>query len=180
MPTYTIRQATVHDAPALAALAAKTFSSTFGNSNSAEDLATYLKSAYGVSQQTAEIQDPSVVTLLGFKGDDLLGFAQIRNGLAPKCVAIESPIELQRLYVDHSAHGSGLALQLMQHAQTAASSFGGTHLWLGVWEFNPRAIAFYRKVGFFEVGSQVFLFGSDPQRDLVMVGALSSLTIDPP
>ncbi len=41
-------------------------------------------------------------------------------------------------------------------------------LWLGVWEHNPRAVAFYRKKGFRVVGDHVFQLGSDPQRDLIM------------
>jgi len=41
-------------------------------------------------------------------------------------------------------------------------------VWLGVWEHNPRAIAFYRKWGFEAVGEHVFVVGTDPQRDLVM------------
>ena len=41
-------------------------------------------------------------------------------------------------------------------------------LWLGVWERNPRAQAFYRKSGFADVGSQVFLVGTDAQTDRVM------------
>jgi ribosomal protein S18 acetylase RimI-like enzyme len=40
--------------------------------------------------------------------------------------------------------------------------------WLGVWERNPRAISFYRKFGFAEVGEHVFSLGNDPQRDIVM------------
>ena len=42
-------------------------------------------------------------------------------------------------------------------------------LWLGVWEHNPRAIAFYEKRGFRAIGAQEFLLGADRQRDLVMV-----------
>jgi ribosomal protein S18 acetylase RimI-like enzyme len=41
-------------------------------------------------------------------------------------------------------------------------------VWLGVWERNPKAIAFYKKFGFREVGAHVFPLGSDPQRDVVM------------
>jgi GNAT superfamily N-acetyltransferase len=41
--------------------------------------------------------------------------------------------------------------------------------WLGVWERNPRANAFYRKVGFTDVGSHVFMVGTDPQTDRIMV-----------
>ena len=41
-------------------------------------------------------------------------------------------------------------------------------IWLGVWEKNPKAISFYKKFGFVEVGDQVFPLGNDPQRDIVM------------
>lgn len=35
-----------------------------------------------------------------------------------------------------------------------------------------RALSFYRKYGFVEVGEHVFVLGSDPQRDLVLVRGL--------
>ena len=46
-------------------------------------------------------------------------------------------------------------------------------MWLGVWERNPRAIAFYIKSGFVVVGSHVFIVGNDRQTDLVLVSSLS-------
>jgi ribosomal protein S18 acetylase RimI-like enzyme len=56
----------------------------------------------------------------------------------------------------------------MAAALEMAQRGGADRVWLGVWEHNPRAIAFYRKCGFDETGEQVFLLGRDPQRDLVM------------
>jgi hypothetical protein len=43
-----------------------------------------------------------------------------------------------------------------------------------VWERNARAIAFYVKCGFRDVGSQPFLVGSDLQTDRVMARVISS------
>jgi nucleoside-diphosphate-sugar epimerase len=54
----------------------------------------------------------------------------------------------------------------------AARAAGARHLWLGVWERNPRARRFYEKCGFVDVGSQAFVLGSDPQTDRVMVTTL--------
>ena len=45
-------------------------------------------------------------------------------------------------------------------------------LWLGVWERNARARAFYSRWGFTEVGEMHFVLGNDPQRDLVLALAL--------
>ena len=41
--------------------------------------------------------------------------------------------------------------------------------WLGVWERNLRATAFFRKFNFEEVGDHIFSVGSDPQRDIILV-----------
>jgi GNAT superfamily N-acetyltransferase len=173
MSSFTIRRAAVSDAPALAELAARTFTETFAEENSPEDLDAHLRSAYGVAQQTAELEDRDVVTLLAFRGEELAGFAQVRRKSAPSCVIGERPIELHRFYLARSAQGTGLAAPLMHAARAAAQELGGLHMWLGVWERNPRAIAFYLKTGFVSVGSHVFMVGSDPQRDLVLVSALS-------
>jgi ribosomal protein S18 acetylase RimI-like enzyme len=51
----------------------------------------------------------------------------------------------------------------------AARELGGRHLWLGVWERNPRAIAFYAKSGFVDIGSHDFFVGADRQTDQVFV-----------
>ena len=51
----------------------------------------------------------------------------------------------------------------------AARSAGDGHLWLGVWERNARAIRFYAKAGFVDVGSHDFVLGTDRQTDRVMV-----------
>jgi ribosomal protein S18 acetylase RimI-like enzyme len=56
----------------------------------------------------------------------------------------------------------------MRAAAEHAGVAGARTLWLGVWERNPRAIAFYRKCGFTEVGTQTFVLGTDHQRDLVL------------
>jgi ribosomal protein S18 acetylase RimI-like enzyme len=57
----------------------------------------------------------------------------------------------------------------MAKAVDAARELGGETIWLGVWERNSRAIAFYEKCGFRDRGSQPFLVGSDLQTDRVMV-----------
>lgn len=57
----------------------------------------------------------------------------------------------------------------MDAVHEAAAELGGQTLWLGVWERNPRAIAFYRKRGYRDVGTTFFFVGPDRQVDRVMV-----------
>lgn len=168
-----IRRGTVSDAPVLAAFAARTFEETFSADNTPEDMQAHLASAYGVPQQTTELENPEVITLLGYRAETLIAYAQVRRKVPPPCVTHDQPIELHRFYLDKTAHGSGVAGMLMAAVRQAAYELGGRHLWLGVWERNPRAIAFYTKVGFVDVGSTDFYVGPDRQTDRVMVRAIS-------
>jgi diamine N-acetyltransferase len=169
MSPLSIRRAAPPDAAALAELAARTFAQTFAAGNTPEDLQAHLAASYGLAQQTAELMDPAVVTLLALRGDEPVGFAQVRRNAAPRCVVVERPVELHRFYLARSAQGTGVAAPLMAAARAAAQALGGRHLWLGVWERNPRAVAFYLKSGFVKVGSHDFIVGSDRQTDWVFV-----------
>jgi len=170
--TITLRPAQHRDARDLATFAARTFADTFGAGNTEADLQAHLASAYGEARQAAEIADPQVRTLLALRGDALIGYAQVRRKAAPDCVVAPVPVELHRFYLDRAAHGSGAAAPLMQAAREAAQALGGSHLWLGVWEHNPRAVAFYLKSGFVKVGSHDFVVGSDVQTDWVFIAPL--------
>jgi ribosomal protein S18 acetylase RimI-like enzyme len=97
------------------------------------------------------------------------------NDSAPDDIVMERPvIEIERFYVAHEWHGRGIAQQLMACATEAAIRADAATLWLAVWERNPRAMAFYRKSGFVDVGSRLFLLGSDRQTDRVMSRLLRS------
>jgi GNAT superfamily N-acetyltransferase len=168
----TIRHANADDASVLAELAKQTFYDTFAANNDANDMALHLSQAYGVEQQAKEIADASITTLLAEDEGHPIAYAQIRNDHVPECVTDPGAIELWRFYVRHGWHGRGVAQSLMARVKDEARSRGAKTLWLGVWEKNDRARAFYRKIGFVDVGQHVFLFGTDPQTDLVMVTAL--------
>lgn len=152
----------------MAELAAATFRDAFGSENDDADLALHLARSYGFAQQTAELAHPAITTLLAFADGELAGYAQLRPGLPPPCVTAARPIELWRFYVARPWQGLGVAQTLMAATVDAARQRRGAVLWLGVWERNPRAQAFYRKSGFTDVGSQVFLVGTDAQTDRVM------------
>jgi ribosomal protein S18 acetylase RimI-like enzyme len=162
-----IRPATVADAARLSEFACRTFHETFAARNRPEDMAAYLSGAFSVAKQLAEIEDLDTITLLVEDNAVLVGYAQLRRGEAPACVPDSNTIELVRFYVDRARHGRGIAQTLMQAVMTAAIRKAES-IWLGVWEHNQRAIRFYEKCGFVDVGSHVFYLGADPQTDRIM------------
>jgi ribosomal protein S18 acetylase RimI-like enzyme len=165
-----IRTATPDDAERLAALAERTFRDTFAADNSTHDMDIYVRDAFSLDRVRAELVDDANTFLLAVVdgGEQQSGYAQIRIGTTDPSVNGPDPIELERLYADRSAIGRGVGAALMRASLDAAGSRGYRTMWLGVWERNDRAIAFYLKWGFKEVGDHVFQLGSDAQRDLIM------------
>ncbi len=163
-----IRRAVADDAAALAALAERTFIDAFGARNRPEDLALHCAASYGEAIQRGEILDDALATFVAEGSGGFSGYLQLAWGTPPPDIVSARPVEIRRFYVDAPWHGRGLAQALMATAVEFAATRDADLLWLGVWEENPRGIAFYRKCGFAVVGSHVFLVGSDPQRDLLM------------
>jgi GNAT superfamily N-acetyltransferase len=179
MADVTIRRGSVTDAAELAAFAARTFKGAFSADNNPDDLQDHLATTYGLAQQTAELANPSVLTIIARLHGELVAYAQVRRNAPPACVTHTAPIELHRFYVDQRAHGSGLASKLMQGVHQAAREFQGRHIWLGAWERNPRAIAFYKKEMFVDVGSTFYMVGTDKQIDRVLVADIQSRDHNP-
>jgi ribosomal protein S18 acetylase RimI-like enzyme len=169
---FDIRRATEADVAALTEFGARTFRESFAKDNTAEDMERHLASAWRPELQRAEIADASIDTLLAESRGALAGYAMVRERLPPPGVSALAPIELWRFYVDRPWQGRGLAQGLMRAVEERARARGGRELWLGVWERNERAQAFYRKCGFERVGSQIFVVGTDPQTDHVMLRSL--------
>ena len=171
-----IRRGVASDAAALAAFAARTFAQAFGDVTSAEDLQAHLAATYRSDLQARELADPAVITLLALRDTRIVAYAQVRrNAMAPACVTLPDAVELQRFYADRSVQGTGLPMRLMRRALDAARELGGRYAWLGVWERNARAMAFYRKAGFDEIGVTHYMVGSDRQTDRVFLAPLSPL-----
>lgn len=168
----TIRRAQRGDAALLARLAERTFRDAFSSVNTPEDMELHCRTTYAETIQAQEIADPGKITLLCELGDRPVGYAQVRWGKTPPFVVARAPGEIQRLYVVADCHGKGVARDLMDACLREIAGRGCDVAWLGVWERNPRAIAFYRKYGFVEVGEHHFLLGNDRQRDVVMARPL--------
>jgi diamine N-acetyltransferase len=161
-----IRPATTSDAAALSAFAAETFHVTYAAFNTAENMAAYTDATFSPERQRGEIEDPSGFVLLAVDDAEIVGYAQIAPG--------HGALEIKRFYIAPTRHGRGVAQLLMDAVVRSAAARGAGALWLSVWEHNPRAIAFYRKVGFAETGVSTFELGSETQRDLLMVRPLTS------
>jgi diamine N-acetyltransferase len=171
-PSITLRAGNPDDAAVLAELAERTFRDAFGAANTAENMDAYVGRAYSEAVQRRELAEPSWHTLMAEHEGVAIAFAQLRVGVAPACVTGAAPVELLRIYVDRDWHGQGVAQALMEEVIAIARARGGRTLHLGVWEHNVRALAFYAKYGFVDVGEREFLLGSAVDRDRILARAI--------
>ena len=170
MNSVTIREATADDAQLLTDLAYTTFWDAFAAhaKNAPDDLNHYMRQAFNVEQLAAELADEKNIFLLAEIEGELAGYSKlILDNIEPGITAT-LPVELSRLYSQQKFLGKGVGQTLMDACFERAKSDGRDVMWLGVWEYNPRAQRFYEKNGFRIVGSHTFQLGSDPQTDLLM------------
>ena len=171
-----IRLATAADAERLSNFAVEAFRDTYGEHNNPDNMKRYVTSTFTAEQQAAAIMDARGAVLLAEHTDDaglvqLMGYAHLASSAPPPGVG-PAPVELKRLYVGRQWHGQGVAQVLMDATLDAARMRGAQTLWLGVWERNLRAIAFYAKYSFARVGELSFVLGDDVQRDWLLARPL--------
>jgi len=157
----------------LSELGARTFAETFAADNTPEDLAAYMATSFNVAQQSAELKDPASTFLIAELDGRAAGYAKLHDGKPEQGVEGAKPVELVRLYVSREWLGRGIGEQLMRACLDEARQAGHETIWLGVWERNARAQAFYRKWNFRPVGEHEFQLGADLQRDILLERALN-------
>jgi ribosomal protein S18 acetylase RimI-like enzyme len=166
---HTLRQAGTGDAAELLEFAARTYSETFSPVNTPENMKAYMESAFTMAQLEEEMLDAHALFLLVEIDGFLCAYAKLLADKPPDCIPDENAIEIVRFYVDRPWHGSGLASTLMEACLAEAKKRGFKTIYLGVWERNFRAQAFYGKWNFVRVGEHVFPMADDPQIDWWMM-----------
>jgi diamine N-acetyltransferase len=170
MSSIIIREAVPEDAKLLTDLAYTTFWDAFAHhpKNAPDDLNHYMRQAFNQEQITAELADEKNIFLIAEIDRDAAGYSKIIVDNIEPGITAERPVELSRLYAHQKHLGQGVGQMLMDACFDRARAEGRDVMWLGVWEYNPRAQRFYEKNGFRVVGSHVFLLGKDEQTDLLM------------
>jgi ribosomal protein S18 acetylase RimI-like enzyme len=149
-----IRQATLDDAPAIAAIHVRTWQAAYARivpSDYWAGLSVQEKCAFW-QQQLAVNRD---VVLVAVNDSKVVGWA---SGGPSRDVDGEGGAEVYAIYVSPEFWGRGIGRQLMMKIEAAVSPCSIITLW--VLGQNQRAIGFYRKMGYeFDGAEKTILLG---------------------
>jgi ribosomal protein S18 acetylase RimI-like enzyme len=146
----------------------ETFSQAFSDINSPENMEKYLEESFAVNQLSVELNNEESQFYFAKSNDNVIGYMKLNTGSAQKENPKENALEIERIYVLKEYHGKKVGQMLYDKAIQVAEQKGVDHVWLGVWEKNQRAIAFYKKNGFTDFDQHVFMLGDDRQIDIMM------------
>ncbi len=149
-------------------IAIDTYWDTFADSTTLENNQKFVDEAYTLKQFAKELEEPNTQYYMAWEGDQAAGYMRLRLSNEVEQELGSNTIELQRLYVHTHFQGKKIGVKLIELALDYALEHKFEWIWLGVWEFNYRAQAFYKKFGFERFGEHVFQVGDDPQIDWLL------------
>ena len=163
-----IRKVEIADVEVLAKIAKQTFRETFAHDNTEEQLKEYFEDAYSLRVLSAELENPESATYFIMHEEEIAGFLKVNWGNAQTEKELENAFEIQRLYVLQAYQGFVLGKQLFEFALELAENNGFSWAWLGVWEHNTKAQAFYNRYGFEKFSQHRFMVGQKVDTDWLL------------
>ena len=167
-----ISRALPADAHRVSALAIETFPLACPPGTTQENIDQFCATKLSPGAFEVYLADPRILIWVAGHGDELLGYVMSVSGepddpVIAEAVSARHTVEISKIYVRASAHGSGIAQQLMSVAVENARAEGAQSVWLGVNQQNERANSFYERNGFLLVGERRFEVGESLEEDFV-------------
>ena len=169
-----IRYGNPKDADILAKIGARTFYDAYVEHVDANILQEFVNKTFSAEMQFEEINDANTIFLIAEVESKMAGYAKLVLNTINGNVDSKMSLEISRIYLLQDYIGKGIGKKLMARTLQEAKQRGCNSVWLGVWEKNEKAIRFYEKIGFRQVGSHPFEFGEDEHNDLIMELELTS------
>lgn len=173
-----LRRAVLEDAGLLALVGAATFLEAFTWMLPGADMVAHCAKNHTPESYREWLgRDGTRITLAVTGADAPVGYAMVCEPELPSMEVLATDAELKRIYLFSRFRGALVGevragQALMDAAIGDARAMGRKRLLLGTHDSNLRAIAFYRRNGFREVGTRTFTVGTQQCCDLLFGLAL--------
>lgn len=169
-----LRACTAADTSTLALIGAATVLESFAGLLPGEAILAHCRMNHTPAVYTEYLAKPTSFAWLAEvppafgAGDAPIGYAMLTAPDFPAELLHPGDVELKRLYTFSRFHGTGAGTQLLEAAVSQARRLHAPRMLLGVHRENLRALAFYRRNGFVEIGTREFRLGPEVFDDPVM------------
>jgi ribosomal protein S18 acetylase RimI-like enzyme len=162
-----IQMATHENAQLISELSAVTFFDTFQGTCTNEDIRGFIKDYFSIERVERELHDNDDYYFIAFLNGNAAGYMRMKEEASDVGIINKHKgIELKRIYVLKEFHSQKVGAELMAFALDFAAEKNYELIWLGVWEHNEKAKAFYKKWGFEDTGvTHPFPIGNTAQTD---------------
>jgi len=144
-----------------------TYRDTFTESNSEALMQQYFDDALTPEKLLKEFNTVGSDFYFIYLGEQVAGYLKVNIDDAQTEDMDKNSLEVERFYICKNYLRNGLGKSLMNFACDLARELGKSSVWLGVWENNFSALAFYKAQGFYKIGEHPFDMGGDIQTDLL-------------
>lgn len=167
-----LRPATQSDVLTIAVLGLQVFMDTYATEGVRDAIAREALASFAPETIAALLERPDTVFLLAESNQHLVGFAQVSLQTDHSLVGDQHAAELKRLYVQEPFAGRGVGWQLLRRAEIEASTRGASKLWATVWVGNSRALLFYPRQSYENLGSTVHHLQAETHRNILFCKSL--------
>ncbi|GAA0848634.1 ribosomal protein S18 acetylase RimI-like enzyme [Paenibacillus sp. LBL] len=166
--TIIIKKCTLEDSRQLQEIGYETFNETFKDQNSPGNINAYLERAFNLEQIEKELSNKFSQFFFVYFNNEVAGYLKVNTNDEQSEEMGDESLEIERIYIKSKFQKHGLGKYLLNQAKDIAVESNKKKLWLGVWEKNKNAIAFYEKMGFVQTGTHTFYMGDERQIDFIM------------
>ncbi|RAS78938.1 GNAT family N-acetyltransferase [Priestia endophytica] len=170
--TINLKKCTLEDLRKLQEISYETFNETFKHQNSPENMKAYLEKAFNLEQVEKELSNTSSHFFFVYVNNEIAGYLKVNTDDAQSEEMGDESLEIERIYIKNNFQKHGIGKYLFNKAIDMAMEHNKKKIWLGVWEKNENALAFYKKMGFVQTGVHSFYMGDEEQVDFIMVKTL--------
>ena len=163
-----IKKVTVSDCKDLEKIARTTFSETFLEHNTTENLNNYLQENITFDHLKSQIENRNSLFYIAMLNVEIVGYLKINFAQAQTELQDKTALEIERIYVLKKYQNQKIGQVFIEKSKSIAIKMNIKYIFLGVWEHNLNAIRFYKKNKFEIFDTHFFSIGADIQTDYLM------------
>ena len=170
-----IKKAKKSDADVLALLGRQTYAESHGHFiDDKNDLLKYLDENFSVAKTKQDLNDPKNLMYIIYVNDQPAGYLKLVLNTKHENIVSQNNCLLERIYILNEFIPLKVGQQLLTFAEEKAKGLKLDTMWLSVYIKNNRAIRFYARNEYKNIGELNFLVNGKSYNNLVLAKKLSS------